>query len=49
MFNINKIKPKSFFGPVKAKKFSQCLSNHTPSKVWEEITSYTTGREYRRE
>ena len=25
MFNINKIRPKSLFGPVKAQKFSRCL------------------------
>ena len=26
MFNISKIRPKSLFGPVKAQKFSRCLS-----------------------
>ena len=40
MFNISKIRPKSFLGPVKAKQFSLCLwleliSNFTPHFIMD--------------
>ena len=42
MFNINKIRPKSLFGPVKAQKFSRCLHSWCFVIIWSFILKVST-------